>query len=333
MPGRRAFSDSRAGRKRGLSRGRLSPRYEFTLTIPKAVPGQAGGAKKPGLSQTMLVVIIVVIVVGAIVSVVAVSLFLGPSLSVTTKNFTPYQSSVSQNSNNPSSMTVSNTNGGVTTSTWSQAYVMINGTVTARGFGASTDAITFVESNSSGNIVFQAIFPVTSNFFGASYTVDIHVYEPASYQFNTVQMVTVNGDLQLSSVSATSLTLTDTNGVITASSITATTTTVTDTNGSINLTCALCGSATVTMTNGNVNMNLTTVSLSGSYVVTTTNGNVNLTLPALASFRITPNTTNGTISSSGLSVQLTNHTTATFGTGSAIVNLTTTNGSITVTGK
>jgi DUF4097 and DUF4098 domain-containing protein YvlB len=304
------------------------------LTILKAVPRQAGGAKKPGLSQTMLVVIIVVIVVGAIVSVVAVSLFLAPSLSVTTKNFTPYQASVSQNSNNPSSMTVSNTNGGVTTSTWSQAYVMINGTVTARGFGSSTDAITFVESNSSGNIVFQSIFPVTSNFFfGASYTVDIHVYEPASYQFNTVQMVTVNGDLQLSSVSATSLTLTDTNGVITASSITATTTTVTDTNGSINLTCALCGSATVTTTNGNVNMNLTTVSLSGSYMVITTNGNVNLTLPALTSFRITPNTTNGTISSSGLSVQLTNNTTATFGTGSAIVNLTTTNGSITVTGK
>ncbi len=282
----------------------------------------------------MVVVIIVVIVVGAIVSVVAVSLFLGPSLSVTTKNFTPYQSSVSQNSNSPSSMTVSNTNGGATTSTWSQAYVMINGTVTARGFGTSTDAITFVESNSSGNIVFQAIFPVTSNFFfGASYTVDIHVYEPASYQFNTVQIVTVNGDLQLSSVSATSLTLTDTNGAITATSITATTTTVTDTNGSINLTCASCGSATVTMTNGNVNMNLTTVSLSGSYVMTTTNGNVNLTLPALASFKITPNTTNGTISSSGLSVQLTNHTTATFGTGSAVVNLTSTNGSITVTGK
>jgi Putative adhesin len=303
------------------------------LTIVKAVPGQAGG-KKPGLSRTMLVVIIVVIAIGAVVSVVAVSLFLGPSLSVTTKNFAPYQSSVSQNSNSPSSMTVVNTNGGVTTSTWSQAYVMINGTVIARGFGTSTDAVTFVESNSSGNIVFQAIFPATSSFFfGSSYTVDIHVYEPVSYQFNTVQIVTVNGDLQLSSVTATSLTLTDTNGVITASSVTATTTTVTDTNGSINLTCASCGSATVTMTNGNVNMNLTTVSLSGSYVVTTTNGNVNLTLPALASFKITPNTTNGTISSSGLSIQLTNHTTTTLGTGSAVVNLTTTNGSITVTGK
>jgi len=297
-----------------------------------AVP--VGGAKKPGFSRTVLVIVILVVVIGAVVAIVAGSLFLGPSLSVTKKNFTPYTTPVSQSSSNPSSMMVSNTNGGVTTSTWSQAYLMINGTVTARGFGSSPDVITFVESNSSGNIVFQAIFPVSSSFFfGASYTVDIYVYEPASYQFNTVQIVTVNGDLQISSISATSLTLTDTNGAITASSITATSTTITDTNGSINLTCATCGSATVTMTNGGVTMDLSTLSLTGSYVVTTTNGNVNLTLPAVASFKVTPNTTNGTISSSGLGVQLTNHTTATFGTGSAVVNLTTTNGSIIVTGK
>ena len=297
-----------------------------------AVP--VGGAKKPGFSRTVLVIVILVVVIGAVVAIVAGSLFLGPSLSVTKKNFTPYTTPVSQSSSNPSSMMVSNTNGGVTTSTWSQAYLMINGTVTARGFGSSPDVITFVESNSSGNIVFQAIFPVSSSFFfGASYTVDIYVYEPASYQFNTVQIVTVNGDLQISSISATSLTLTDTNGAITASSITATSTTITDTNGSINLTCATCGSATVTMTNGGVTMDLSTLSLTGSYVVTTTNGNVNLTLPAVASFKVTPKTTNGTISSSGLGVQLTNHTTATFGTGSAVVNLTTTNGSIIVTGK
>jgi len=297
-----------------------------------AVP--VGGAKKPGFSRTVLVIIILVVVVGAVVAIVAGSLFLGPSLSVTKKNFTPYTTPVSQSSSSPSSLTVSNTNGGVTTSTWSQAYLMINGTVTARGFGSSPDVITFVESNSSGNIVFQAIFPVSSSFFfGASYTVDIYVYEPASYQFNTVQIVTVNGDLQIPSIRATSLTLTDTNGVITASSIIATSITVTDTNGSINLACASCGSATATMMNGSVSMDLSTLSLTGSYVVTTTNGNVNLTLPAVASFKITPNTTNGTISSSGLGVQLTNHTTATFGTGSAVVNLTTTNGSIIVIGK
>jgi len=289
--------------------------------------------KKPGLSRTMLVVIILVVVVGAVVAVVAASLFLGPSLSVTKKNFTPYQSSVSQNNNNPSSMTVSNTNGGVSVSSWSQAYLMINGTVTARGFGSSPDAITFVESNSSGNIVFKAIFPASNFFFGASYSVDVHAYTPASTQFNTVQIVTVNGDLQVSSISASSLTLTDTNGGITASNISATTMTTTDTNGSVNLTCTSCAIATVTTTNGSVTMGLSTLSLGGSYEVNSTNGNVNLTIPVLASCKITPNTTNGSVSSSGLGVQLTNHIMTTLGAGSAVVNLTTTNGSIAITGQ
>src|SRR2546428_6295569 len=104
-------------------------------------------AKKPELSRTMLVVIILVIVVGVVFAVVAASVFLGPSLSVTKKNFTPYQSSVSENNNNPSSMTVSNTNGGGTFSSLAPAYGMPNGTVTARGFGSSPDRVTLVIAN------------------------------------------------------------------------------------------------------------------------------------------------------------------------------------------
>src|SRR2546428_10204288 len=117
------------------------------LTTVNAVPGPAGGVKKPGLSQTMLVAIILAVVVGAVVAVVAASLFLGSSLSVTTKNFTPYQSSVSQSSN-PSSMTVSNTNGGITVSPWSPAYPHGNRTVPARGSGSSPHPTTIVETNS-----------------------------------------------------------------------------------------------------------------------------------------------------------------------------------------
>jgi DUF4097 and DUF4098 domain-containing protein YvlB len=303
------------------------------LITLKAVPSPASGVKKPGSSQAMLVVIILAVVVGAVVAVVAASLFLGPSLVVAKKNFIPYQSSVSQSSTNPSSMTVTNTNGGVTVSSWSQAYVMINGTVTARGFGSSPDAITFVESNSSGSIVFQVIFPSSNSYFGASYSVDVHVYTPVSAKYNTVQIVTVNGDLQVSGISTSSLTITDTNGGITASNISATTMTATDTNGAVNISCTSCGSATVTTTNGSVTLGLSTLSPGGSYTVTSTNGNVNLTIPALASCRITPNTTNGAVSSLGLGVTLTNHATTTLGTGSAVVNLTTVNGSITVTGQ
>jgi DUF4097 and DUF4098 domain-containing protein YvlB len=276
-----------------------------------AVPRSAGGAKKSGVSRTVLVVIILVVVVGA---VVAASLFFGQSLSVTKKNFTPYSTPVSQSTTDPSWLTVANTNGGVTVSTWSQANVLINGTVTARGFGASPDTVTFVKSNSSGRIVFQALFPASNSFFGSSYTVDIHVYAPSSYQFNTVQIVTVNGNLQVPNINATSLSLIDTNGDITASNISAVGVGVDDTNG-------------------NVMMNLSSIASGGAYSLTTTNGDINLTLPTVSSCRITANTTNGTISASGLGVQLTNHIPITIGSGGADVSLTTTNGSITVTGK
>src|SRR2546428_4555399 len=92
-------------------------------------------AKKPELSRTMLVVFILVIVVGVVFAVVAASVFLGPSLSVTKKNFTPYQSSVSENNNNPSSMTVSNTNGGVTVSSWARRTLCLTGLLQPEGLG------------------------------------------------------------------------------------------------------------------------------------------------------------------------------------------------------
>ncbi|HZY47178.1 MAG TPA: DUF4097 family beta strand repeat-containing protein, partial [Candidatus Bathyarchaeia archaeon] len=204
----------------------------------------------------------------------------------------------------------------------------------ARGFGSSTDTITFVESNSSGNIVFEAVFPASqSQFFSASYTVDIHVFEPASYHFYTVQIITVNGDLHVSGISATSVSLTVTNGGITATGITAATLAATDTNGSISLTCASCSAATVLTTNGSITTNLQSVATGGSYLLQSTNGNVNLTLPVAASCTITANTTNGSVSSSGLGVQVTNHAAVTLGTGTATVNLKTTNGSIIVTGQ
>jgi hypothetical protein len=123
----------------------------MSMTInAAAVP--VGGAKKPGFSRTVLVIVIIVVVVGAVVAIVAGSLFLSPSLSVTKKNFTPYTTPVSQSSSSPSSMTVSNTNGGVTTSTWPHAYLMINGTVTARGFGSSPDVITFSSPTLAGTL-------------------------------------------------------------------------------------------------------------------------------------------------------------------------------------
>ncbi len=211
---------------------------------------------------------------------------------------------------------------------------MVNGTITARGFGASPGAITFVESNSSGAILFQAVFPSATFFFSGSYTVDINVHVPASAQFGVVRIVTVNGNLQVSGISTSSLTLNDTNGNVSVSGISASSLTILDANGNLDLTCSSCGTQylTMTTTNGAITSDLSSLSLSGNYMMTATNGNISLKLPATASFKITANVTNGSVSSTGLGVQLTNHVQATVGAGNAVVNLTTTNGSIKVSG-
>lgn len=283
--------------------------------------------------KTKLLVIILVIVVVAIVIAGVTAVLLGPTFSVTKKNFTPYSTPVSQNSNSPSSVTVVDTNGGITITPWGQPYVTINGTVTARGIGASPDTITFIRSNSSGEIVFQAIFPSGSSFFFAtSYNVDVNVYIPSSYQFNTVQATTVNGDIHASSVSASTVSLTTTSGQVSASAITTASLTLTATNGGIDFTCNSCNTVVATTTNGAVTANLTSLLGGGSYTITCTNGGIDLKIPlAATNFKITANTTNGSVSSTGLSAQLQNHVTTTFGTGSAVVVATTTNGSVTVT--
>jgi DUF4097 and DUF4098 domain-containing protein YvlB len=239
-----------------------------------------------------LAVVIIAIVVGAVVAVLATTLFFGQSLSVTTKSIPPYSTSVSSDSNNPSSMTVVDTNGGITITPWSQNNVLINGTATSRGFGTNPDSITYIETNNGGDIVFQAIFPVAVFLASASYTADINVYTPTTAKFKSVQISTVNGDVHAFSINASNVVLTDTNGAVQASGIASTSLTLTDTNGNIDFTCASCAGIKATSTNGAVTANLGSLSSSGSYTMTSTNGNINLKLPATASARITANTTN-----------------------------------------
>jgi DUF4097 and DUF4098 domain-containing protein YvlB len=284
-----------------------------------------------GSTKSAMVIIILVIVVVAVAIVGVTAFFLGPSLSVTKKNFTPYSTPVSQDSSSPSSFTVVDVNGGITLTPWTQSYLLINGTTTARGINANPDLVTFIESNTTGEIVFQAMFPPGTVFFTTSYTVDINVYTPASYHFKTAQATTTNGDIRDSSTSATNISLTTTNGQLSASSITASALTLTNTNGGIDFTCNSCNTVTTSTTNGAVTANLTSLLLGGTYTITSTNGNISLKIPlAATNFKITANTTNGAVSSTGLSQSLTNHVTSTFGTGSAVVLATTTNGSISV---
>lgn len=280
----------------------------------------------------MLVIVLVTVVIASVVVVLATAWYIGPQFAVTKKNFAPYSTPVSSNGANPSSITVVDTYGGVILAPWSQSYVTINGTVTARGISSSPDSVTFIESNTSGDIVFQAVFPSGSSFFTTSYTADIYVYFPATYTFNVVQATTVNGNVQVSNIITSSLALTDTNGQITATGVVATGVILVDTNGGIDVSCALCQGVTATTQNGSLNVNLTTLFLTGSYTLTTTNGSINLKTPANGNYQITVNTTNGSVSSTGLAVTLVNHITATIGSGNGIIIATTTNGSISVTG-
>ncbi len=272
-----------------------------------------------------------IIAAGAVVTVAAFYL-IGPSVS-TSRNFAPYSTPVSQNAGSAKKVSVVDVNGDVSLTGWSQSYVLVNGTVTARGIGSNPDAITFIESNSSGNIVFEAVFPPNTFYATASYTVGINVYLPST-QLNTVEAVTVNGNLQVASVdAATNEMFTVTNGGVSVSGVTTANLSITDTNGNVNLSCSSsCGSVTAVTTNGGITADFSSLALTGSYSLTSTNGSIGLKVPASGSFKITANTTNGSVSSSGLAVQLVNHAQSTVGAGTATMVATTTNGSVTVTG-
>lgn len=154
-------------------------------SVPSQTPaGTQPG--KPGFNRILLVVLMVVVIVAAaLVSIVAFS-----ATVVATKPFT-YTEPVSQTSSSPS-LKIVNVNGGVNVVSWSQSNMVINGTVTARGVGASTSSIVLDESNSNGIVSFQPRFP-TGFMLSGGYAVDVNVYMPTSIQ--NVTLTTVNGNV------------------------------------------------------------------------------------------------------------------------------------------
>jgi len=283
--------------------------------------------------------ILAVLIIGLVVTGVLLSVFATPTVYASTKKFTPYSTPVSESSNGQSgttSMEVTDMNGGITMVPWNQPNVLFNGTVTARGFSASPDAVSFVESNSSGAIEFKAVFPSTVGFFlFPSYSVDINVYFPSSSNiFGSIQVTDTNGNIEASTLSATSIKIGTTNGNVHASIGSTRSVTLTTISGRVDLTCFECVNATATTTNGGITARLSTVVPTGSYAMTSTNGNVDVSLPSSSSCKLGANTTNGAISTSGLGLSAQAGTTlnATLLTGSATVNLKTVNGSITITG-
>jgi DUF4097 and DUF4098 domain-containing protein YvlB len=123
-----------------------------------------------------------------------------------------------------------------------------------------------------------------------------------------------------------------TNGKLSVSAVTTNNMQLINTNGNVEVSCSSCYSVLANDTNGNIAAILTSPPYTGSYGFTTVNGNVDLKIPSAISAKITCNTVNGSVSSSGFPVQFANHVTSTIGAGTGVVTARTTNGSISITG-
>jgi hypothetical protein len=259
------------------------------------------------------IVIVVIVVIGVLFTLIYQS-----SAVVSTKNFT-YSTTPSPVSNY--TLTISNTNGAVTVTSWPQNSLLINGTITARGLGSSAAQVNLVESNTSGNIIFQAQFPNNAVFLiSQTYSVKINLFVPLSSHIGKLIVNDVNGLVQANNLNVTSASLSSG-------------------NGDIDFTCSSCASGgfSAQTVNGNVIGSFLSPITIGNYAMATQNGNVYMAVPSSSSFKLTASLVNGNLLPQNIT--LTNETkisttqiTATVGAGTANVSLTTVNGQIAIKG-
>jgi DUF4097 and DUF4098 domain-containing protein YvlB len=239
------------------------------------------------------------------------------SAIVSTKNFS-YSTAAKQASNY--TLEVTNINGAVTLAPWGQASFLINGTITAKGLGSSPSQVNLVNSSMNGNVIFQAQFPNNAAFLiSQTYSVKINVFIPLSVHISKLVVGNVNGWVQATGLNVTGASFSSA-------------------NGDIDFNCSNCGSGgfSAQTTNGNIVGTFSTPIIAGNYTMSSQNGNVQMTVPSSSSFKLTASLVNGNIQTTN--IVLSNQTktsaqlTATVGTGTADVKLSTVNGQITVTG-
>jgi len=281
------------------------------------------------LKRDIIALLIIIVLIASVLGLI----YFGPAFIVMKKNFSFETKMVSAGGYRLNSVELINTIGATYVRSWSNAFLMINGTVSARGLGADPNLISLYYSDFNGAIVFEPSIPSTSNFlFANPYSVDINLYIPTAAYLASVSVSTSIGAIQVSSINATTIQVDGGIGKISATSVAAISITMGDVSGDIDFSCS-CDSASATTVTGSVTATLTHLPDFGNYAIATTNGNVNLSLPASGNFTITPNTSNGIVSSTGLSDQLRNHVASRFGTGAATVTTSTKNGSIVVSGN
>ncbi len=277
-------------------------------STPSTVLGPPESGKRRLNRWTLSIVVIGIIVVGVLFSLIYYS-----TVVTSSENFSYGPQSDAQGTY--TSLSISDVDGLVTVEPWSQPSILINGTITAKGLGSSLSAVTITNSSINGDVVFKAMFPVSSGIlFSETYTAVINVFIPSTMRFNSVRVSNTNGGATLDNINSTSLIVTTVNGDISAD-------------------CIYCMTATATSLNGNVTTTFATLAAQGSYNLTATNANINFIAPSSSSFKLTADVLNGFIVCplcSGSTNQ--KSFTETFNGGNANVNLDSVNGQITITG-
>ena len=288
--------------------GQLASGTRPGTTIARPIP------EKTSFNRWIIAIVILVIVVMGILF----GLIYQSSAVVSTKNFS-YSAAANQPSNYYT-LQVTNVNGAVTLTSWSQDSFLINGTITAKGLGSSPTQVNLVNVSADGNIIFQAISPNKAVFLVAqTYSVKINVFVPLSVHISKLVVDNVNGLVQASSLNVTAANFFSE-------------------NGDIDFSCSICGTGgfSAQTTNGNIAGTFFTPIIAGNYSMATQNGNVQVMIPSASSFKLTASLVNGNIQTTNLALTRQTKTstqlTATLGIGTADVRLSTVNGQITING-
>ena len=157
------------------------------------------------MNERMAVALAVIVI---IVAVVGFILYEAPNVASNSKNF-GYSYSVIPSQTH--SIQVTNTNGPINVINWNNSQIVINGTVTSNGFGASPSDARLSQSDTNGAIVFSANQSSSFFFFGG-YTVSINVYVPSGLNFAFLKVTTVNGEVKTSQLNSASVDASSVNG-------------------------------------------------------------------------------------------------------------------------
>jgi DUF4097 and DUF4098 domain-containing protein YvlB len=218
-----------------------------------------------------------------------------------------------------------NTNGDIRVETWSKAEADISAVKTARGHKENLDKVTIETDAHAGSVAVDTIYPKFRNL-RVSVKYDIKVPEGVKIElvrstngdvelighYGDVRASSTNGDIKLSG-SAGAAELSTTNGGIHASDLT--------------------GPVDAHTTNGRIT--LTVQSLKGDIIARTTNGGITARLGGEINARLKVHTTNGSINTS-LPVTISNlnqsrrRLEGTIGSGGPLIDLSTTNGSVSI---